>query len=328
MRAWLDTHPIQNARQAVSDAVKEVIGKIDPDVRMALGIAYFTSIMAVGASIFMGMPREEMPYGLKPEAIVGPIPLYSIQEIERAKSDRKLKVRALGDVFLAHQKGNRDVLKISGTLQGPFRFIYLWSLITLQATSEGKQQSLLKLGSPIPEGQINIGDKITTKQGMLNYETHKTYPVITQFAILTDMFLQTIEWHRTIEDGQDVIKYHLIFRKWIPPVEFSVFGEKTEDGELISAKSFELHSGEMGKMRKKLEFTIDFIWKMIRMSGEIYGHLLINSDGSQSWELDQQGVSSMTSLVTSYQGKLFGIFLPQSAGNVLSRFRPRSTVIA
>ena len=73
-------------------------------------------------------------------------------------------------------------------------------------------------------------------------------------------------------------------------------------------KAFALSSGREGTIGKWLEFTVDLVWKMIRMYGEIYGHLLIKSDGTEKWKLDQEAVSSMTKLMTSYQGKLFGLF--------------------
>ncbi len=165
----------------------------------------------------------------------------------------------------------------------------------------------------------------------MNYETHKTFPIITQFAILTDMYLQTIEWHRTVEDGQGVIKYHLLFRKWIPAESYKVFNPviDKETGQLIKASSFTMNTGKLGIRSKQFEYTIDFIWKMMRMSGEIYGHMLIKSDGEKVWKLDQEAVGSMQRLVTSYSGKLFGILTTEQLEfgvQVLGQSAPASGV--
>ena len=300
------------AAAAPTGTLKKVISKIEENLRSILAAAAFLGVVGNAAAI-MGRPRQEMPFGLKPEAVVGPVPLYSIQQLERAKSDRKMKTRALGDVFLAHQKGNRDVLRLDGTLQGPLRFYYLWLLITLQSSSEAQEKNLLDAGATLNPAAFVTPPKdiIKAKNNMLNYEIHRTFPIITQFAIMTNMYLQTIEWHRSVEEGQDVIKYHLLFRKYVQGNEYHLFDplyDPSDPTKLIGAKAFSLSSGKVGTVGKWLEFSIDAIWKMMRMYGEIYGHMLIKSDGKESWEVDQEAVSSVDKLTTSYQGKLFGLF--------------------
>ena len=71
--------------------------KKERDYRGALSL-----LTALGSYISLLMLNTR--FGVKPEIICGPVPLYSVQMTERAKSDRKLKNRAIGAVFLAHQK--------------------------------------------------------------------------------------------------------------------------------------------------------------------------------------------------------------------------------
>ena len=148
------------------------------------------------------------------------------------------------------------------------------------------------------------------KTNAINYEEHQTFPIITQFQILLNMYLQTIEWHRTVEDGQDVIKVHLLFRKWIPPTSFFVWNKPTDDGEakIMGNTGYGFEKGKLGAARKWLEFGMDTTWKMMRMYGEVVGHYAIGSDGSTKEEIDQESLSSLNKLLVGYTGGLFKLW--------------------
>lgn len=261
------------------------------------------------AATLMGFNSSgENIIGTTPEVIVGGVPLYSVQYIERAKSDRKLKSRAIGDVFLAHQKGNKDVLRVDLTLSGIYRYVYLWYLITLQKEGSStiknvNESTLNKIDTAVQS--VQEGSK--TENNLLNYEVHNTFPVITRNHILLNMYLQTIEWHQSVEDGRNVIKVHLLFRKYFPTTAFVVFNPiKDDEDKLIGGPKMGLKE-QFGHAKRWMEYTIDTIWKMMRLKGEIYGRMLIGDDGQETHIIDQQAVSSMDKLVTSYSGKFLGI---------------------
>jgi len=280
------------------------IPKKERDYRGALAL-----VTALGSYISLLMLNTR--WGVKPEMICGPVPLYSVQMTERAKSDRKLKNRAIGDVFLAHQKGNRDILRVDGVLDGPLRYTYLWVLVQLQKEGEGKAINLSQSNMPVfAEGApAAIEELETAAKGQLNYEIYKTFPIITQFQILTDMYLQTVEWHRAIEDGQELIRYHLLFRKYFPTNVWRAFNplDIEDESEPLTSSKFKVYS--LGrKNRQWIEAGIDAMWKMWKMFGEIYPHLALQSDGKNVVKIDREALRNYKRLSISYAGKLLGIF--------------------
>jgi len=291
--------------------IKDKISKIPVPTRgnIANAALAFTLLNAMD---IMNIPRERAKYGAKygrrPGAIVGPIPLWSVQMIERARSDRKIKSRAIGDVFLAHQKGNRDIVRIDGTFSGPYRLLYILLLIRLQKEGEARQETLADNLTYL--GQVVTHSDVTrTESRRLNYETHRTFPIITETHIILDMYIQTIEWHRSVEDGKNVIKYHLLFRKYYPSTGYKVFNPIPTlfDEDPSAGSGFELHD-KWGRWRRWAEYSMDGIWKMIRFYGEIYGHLIIGNDGSTKEEMDKQAVNDVNKLVGSYVGSMYGLF--------------------
>jgi len=289
----------QETSSTMASQVADAKKKLTRKRAMYLGLGIWTAqAMATMATEYGA------PYGLKPEAIIGPVPLYSVQSMERAKSDRKLKNRAVGDVFLAHQKGNRDIFKVDGTLTGPFRYIYLWMLIQLQKTGQGKEVNLTQGNILQANALTDLTNKVGAKTNALNYEEHRTFPIITQFQIMSNMYLQTIEWHRSVEDGLDVIKYHLLFRKWFRPHRFEVFNSSTSPNLIEGAQSFSMTS-EVSEGR--WEFALDSVWKTARTLGEVWGHIVLGSDGIPSQLVKREALYSIKKLVDGYGGGLFNL---------------------
>lgn len=62
---------------------------------------------------------------IKPAAVVAGIPLGTTQELSHGLSDREVRYRANGGVFLAHQDGGHQSLRIVGKAYGPNRFVFL-----------------------------------------------------------------------------------------------------------------------------------------------------------------------------------------------------------
>lgn len=304
------TPTIPRIKKSALKDLKSKIGAIRVEARKAAAVAALIGTLGTGMAV-MGIYDQAKIFGLKPEVIIGTVPLYSVQMIERAKSDRKLKNRALGDVFLAHQKGNKDILRIDCTLSGPLRFFYLYFLVQLQKEGEAKQKNISaskEAKQYVETAGAGAWEGIPTDKKVLNYDVHKTFPVITRNSILFSMYLQTIEWHQSVEEGMEIIKVHLLFRKYFPTTAFKVFNPITDDeGNFIGGSGLEV--GESyGMARRWLEFTVDAIWKMNQLYGEWHGRMLVGDDGQTRHIIDRQAVSSTTKLITSYSGKLFGLF--------------------
>jgi len=303
--------PVSKVRDTDLTVVKEAIQAVKKEARKSKALKKLVASIGFGI-VLMGGGVYDQPliYGLKPEIILGTVPLYSVQMIERAKSDRKLKNRALGDVFLAHQKGNKDVLRVDATLTGSYRFIYLTYLIQLQIEGMSKKDNIglnpsaLATVSGVGGSNLALVDK-----KILNYDVHKTFPIITRTGVLFNMYLQTIEWHQSVEDGKGVIKVHLLFRKYFPTSGFKVLDEiwsEEDGGVIIGGSSMEVIE-DYGMAKRWMEYTVDAIWKMNKYFGEINGRMLIGDDGQTVFDIDRQAQSSVDKLITSYSGKLFGI---------------------
>lgn len=304
-----ELNPISKAKNVDLSIIRKTIKSLDKSSRKIKAFAALFATLAMGTTL-MSIFDQDIRHGLKPEVILGTVPLFSVQMVERAKSDRKLKNRALGDVFLAHQKGNKDVLRIDASLTGPYRFIYLTFLAQLQVEGVSKKQNI----GIAPDSKISLPSvgnwtgEVTDKK-VLNYDVHKTFPIITRTAILFNMYLQTIEWHQSVQDGKGVIKVHLLFRKYFPTSAFKVMDEiwsEEEGGVIIGGSSMEVVE-DYGMAKRWMEFTVDAIWKMTKLYGETHARMLIGDDGLPVHTIDRQAVSSMEKLVTSYSGKLLGI---------------------
>lgn len=313
--------PIAEANQAVNQAQSELLSEesksliksLLPDKRTILGKSFLTASMGLG-SILMMMPRQPSDYGKKAEVIVGAVPLYSVQRIERAKSDRKVKYRAIGDVFLAHQQGTQDSLRVDGTLYGPFRYYYLWMLIWLQESGEAitKNITLSNLDSGgLLQSTKSIDEATNTGSSkLLNYEVHRTFPIITDFSIMLNMYLQTIEWHREVIGGQEIIKYHLLFRKWIAPTSYKPFEPRYVNGVNVAAGKYKFEYYKT-KTRAWIEYGIDLAYKLNQMGKEIYFRMAIGIDDKSAKDLDQESINgynmNIQSSVKSYTGKVLGL---------------------
>lgn len=192
------------------------------------------------ASQFLAM--SQFPIGnLKPDLIIGFIPVYNVNKLGHASSDDVLKYRAMGGVFLAHQKGGRQTFHLRAKLIGPQRFLLLKALETLQMVGgeAAKKVSGLSGGSGLLKTLGNEGkvldystvrktkDKtpVTDYTGRgefkdQEYAYHTTYPIITPTRIYTDMYMETLVMREDIRMGKDVIEVQCAFRQYNPPTTF------------------------------------------------------------------------------------------------------------
>lgn len=289
---------------AAVEIVSETIKKYSETAKKSAKIlaqTATTEALFFAAQNIMGMAPDLLDdsFPFIPDIVVGTIPFYSAQRLERGMSDRILKYRAIGDIFLAHQRGSTDTLRVDITLFGPYRNFYLLYLLSLQQKGEGQLKNLESLTTsvtapvaPLPTDVIKI-----PKSGKIQYESHTTYPLITQTSIMLDMFLQTLEWGQTKDTGgSTIIKVTLLFRKHIDPLGYTVFKETDKVGYL--------NYGDLQSERRRKELLLDTIWKMARIGKETLKVGLFG--GSNMFSIDRQAVAedpyitSISSLVGGY----------------------------
>lgn len=147
----------------------------------------------------------------------------SIQEIEITHSNKVIKFRAVGSVFLAHQQtGQRNAVKITGKLVGEQKPLYFFLLWLLTEISQGNVKE-------IDENKIEHVDNTAAMRGKIGslgkleriYDTivekpsrqgRRYFPVVTRVAVIPNCYVDTFSFEETVEGGKDVIKYDLLLR--------------------------------------------------------------------------------------------------------------------
>lgn len=175
----------------------------------------------------------------QPSVILAGIPLGTIEEISHAMSQQDLKFRSTGGVFLAHQEGGDQSLRIFGKAYGKNRFIFLNMLDFLFLYGSARAVDLFSDFLKNPNAKtdyvsLDVSDlpqDVSPWQVFNEYamnegkaEAHLTFPVITRQRIYTNMFIETYEYKETVEDGIDCVVYNIFLRKYVPelPKQFGL----------------------------------------------------------------------------------------------------------
>lgn len=226
------------------------------------------------------------------EAVIGTLPLggmgidspTSVQYIEVAHSNKQVKFRAVGSIFLAHQIGGQDAIKISGKLTGDLRFYWLTALWILTLLSQGYLEvfdfdsdivtlnesydlnQFLRNGTG-PVTPLAKVDNIVTEKP--SYEKHITYPLITVHEIIPNCYIETFSFEEKVESNKDVITYDLLLRTYVEPEEFLADNEHTM-----------YRQARQTKTEQVIKYSINFVYRMLKATKEY-----INID-SNSWKTD------------------------------------------
>ena len=177
---------------------------------------------------------------IKPACVVGGIPFGTVLELSHGISDREVRYRANGGVFLAHQSGGNESLRIVGKTWGPNRFLFLnmldflflfgsSTMIDIFRMSLG-DQSVEEFGQDQTDlGTINSHVIGATADPWVEFklenlsegyrEKHLTFPIITRERIYLSMYIETFTWKQTIELGRKTVEYTIFFRKYEPDDE-------------------------------------------------------------------------------------------------------------
>lgn len=244
---------------------------------------------------------------IQPAAMLAGVPMPSVQELSHAMSNRELKYRATGGIFLAHQEGGDQSLRIVGQAFGANRYIFLTILDFLFLYGGARQIDLLEdqLKSVTVQGNLNTEQIETLSQTLPGYEkpktwkqikddlgediistdewkpfyaaaidvgneeAHLTFPVITRERVYTSMYIETYEYTESVENGLDCITYSIFLRKYRPnmPLDFEMV---KEDGK--ERPSFYYREATSKDIRTEAKAKYD---KLITMMDVSYTSLLL-----------------------------------------------------
>lgn len=210
----------------------------------------------------------------RPAVILASIPLGTVTEVSHAMSQRDLKFRAVGGVFLADQEGGEESLRIVGKAWGKNRFVFLQMLDTLYEYGSAKTVDLYSeylksdlaqelphldaSGLPMTTDPWDDFNHNSTDEGIAMYRA--TFPVITRQKIYANMFIETYEYTESVENGIDVVEYVLFLRKYVqtPPMQFArvLTGEGEDLGDRWYIKAD--NEDSLYNVQRKLDIMLGF----------------------------------------------------------------------
>jgi len=171
---------------------------------------------------------------IKPAAVLAGIPLGTVEELSSALSDRILKYRATGGIFLAHQDGGNESLRIICKAWGKDRYMFLILLDFLFLYGQSKS---LDMFSKIESNPFNDVATVMTKQQLKETakvinpwtrfreenvdegreEYHMTFPIVTKNRVFSSMYLETYDIVESVNKGMNMLTITLFLRKYRPP---------------------------------------------------------------------------------------------------------------
>jgi len=178
----------------------------------AIGVMY-----TIFKHYFLNLSLAKIP----PAAVVGGVPLPHIEELSGAISNLFLKYRATGGVFLAHQSGGEESLRIVGKAFGPNRFIFLdmiqflfvyGSSTTIDYFKNFEESLVTEFEMEVTTNPWIEFQRNSKNQGLV--DAHKTFPVVTKNRIYMSMYIETYTYEEKIELGMETVTYTIFFRKF------------------------------------------------------------------------------------------------------------------
>ena len=240
--------------------------------------------------IMMGLMRyyflSYMP--IQPSVLLAGIPMPSVAEISHAMSYRILKYRAKGGIFLAHQEGGEQTLRIVGKAFGRNRFLFLTMLDFLFLYGSAKvvdllvkAPTILTLGIPTPEFALEpqVDPWIQINQSSVDEgreEQHLTFPVITKSKIYTNMYIETYEFTESIENGMNCITYAIFLRKYTANYPYKFSWMENELGSIIWYYSEDKDDELISRLRS-IDLTMEAGFSIAMVMYRFFQHLAGNS---------------------------------------------------
>jgi len=264
---------------------------------------------------------------IKPDIIVAGIPVWHINRLGHAVSDEILKYRSMGGIFLAHQKGGKQTFKFTARIFGPMRFITYKLLEALQllGSEEAKKvTSLMDISQAPAIGDVALnwlspGDNLIDVEGMVNagsmgsplmsytkdsefenaeYAFHRTFPIITDTKIYTDMYLETLVCREDVKYGKDVLEIECAFRHYEAPLFF----QKSEPNLVGKRKYYTVFAPKkyLAAVRG-IEGVINILWAGLMTfyysTGELAPDIMFQKPmGKNDWE----GINLILTMIGHY----------------------------
>jgi hypothetical protein len=248
----------------------------------------WTSLLMAEYNVFRGQGIGEGTI-IKPEIIVAGIPVWHINRLGHASSDEILKYRSMGGIFLAHQKGGKDTFKFTARIFGPMRLItykLLEGLQLLGTEESGKVKDLVELEkiswaddkknlieAKDMKAAGSLGSPIIdfTKSGNFNVEEygyHRTFPIITETKIYTDMYLETLVMRESVKLGKDCMEIECAFRQYIAPTSY----QETDTNKQTERQYYTIFiPDKMIKLFRSLDLMINIGWTTQQVFNDFIG---------------------------------------------------------
>ena len=205
------------------------------------------------------------PKRIKPAAVIAGVPVGTALEVSHAMSNLDLKYRATGGVFLAHQEGGAESLRMTLEAFGENRYLFLSMMEFLFKWGSNQVIDMFAMkpdtttievmGKDYSNNPWEIFDNSNLDSG--REEFHMTFPIITRHRIYTSMYIETMDVVEAVSKGMNKLTITLFFRKFKTPepYDYTYTVDKNADDIIYFRKPVE----ESQKEKTKLFFidTID-----------------------------------------------------------------------
>ncbi|KKM93240.1 hypothetical protein LCGC14_1210370 [marine sediment metagenome] len=266
---------------------------------------------------------------IKPAAVLAGIPLGTVEELSMALSDRILKYRSTGGIFLAHQSGGNESLRIICKAWGGNKY---WFLILIDFIFLYGQSKILDMFALTKENVFTVGrDKsILSKTAKVvnpwrefkednvdegREEYHMTFPIVTKNRIYSSMFLETYDIVESVNNGMNMLTITLFLRKYRVPYPYELIILKTPNPKTKKEDTTFWYRAEKVKGQ-----TIDTKFKSLRWADSVLdfglslivmGHKYIMLKKYSIYTWDQMIALSAASILDKStgveSGDIFGI---------------------
>ena len=250
------------------------------------------------------------PTTTHPDMIIAGMPIFHIQKEGHAASDETLKYRSMGTIFLAHQKGGKRTFKCTLKINGPARLAVLGFLQYLQRKGVQDDFSIGSYFSSdivkasmvtqpfVPPG-LNSKAKYIQNYIDIEKETiayHKTFPIITDTKIYTNMYLETLRYTESVKIGVEAMEIDCAFRDVIAPMHVRWYKPSKEDEK--GYFSTWITDDERDSLRR-IDLFFNIFWGMKTLARDI-GFKKVEQKQMDQYKIDAVvlGTSALLSLTS------------------------------
>lgn len=190
----------------------------------------------------LGIGLTSEIFGSHVSCMVGLTSLTHVNSIEVAHSGRILKFRASGSVFLAHQEGGKDAIRIEGIIHREeiayvlisLWFHFLWGNGELIEDFETVTKNYNRSESGLLELRQKMSNAMSYRSDVQkpSYIYHKTFPFVSEHVIIPNTYIETFSFEDRVVDGMNVIKYTILLRTYDKPENITIYEYKGDESDL------------------------------------------------------------------------------------------------